>query len=75
MASLTVDVKWQKEMFKGIEIDTEQPPIVFKIQLFTLTGETMRCTSVDIVELAMLRYKISDVQHAVFFRYQHSHMA
>ena len=49
MASLTVDVKWQKEMFKGIEIDTEQPPIVFKMQLFTLTGATMRCISVNIV--------------------------
>ena len=38
MATLTVDVKWQKEMFKGVEIDTEQPAIVFKMQLFTLTG-------------------------------------
>ncbi|XP_066308995.1 ubiquitin carboxyl-terminal hydrolase 6-like isoform X1 [Miscanthus floridulus] len=34
----TVSVKWQKEVFPGIEIDTSQPPIVFKSQLYTLTG-------------------------------------
>uniref|UniRef100_K3XIT8 ubiquitinyl hydrolase 1 n=1 Tax=Setaria italica TaxID=4555 RepID=K3XIT8_SETIT len=34
----TVSVKWQKEVFPGIEIDTTQPPIVFKSQLYTLTG-------------------------------------
>ena len=33
-----VSVKWQKEVFPGIEIDTSQPPIVFKTQLYTLTG-------------------------------------
>lgn len=47
MAPLTVDVKWQKELFKGIEIDTEQPPIVFKMQLFTLTGATTRCNALQ----------------------------
>ncbi|CAL4949292.1 unnamed protein product [Urochloa decumbens] len=35
---LTVSVKWQKQVFPGIEIDTSQPPIVFKSQLYTLTG-------------------------------------
>ncbi|PWZ34187.1 Ubiquitin carboxyl-terminal hydrolase 7 [Zea mays] len=33
-----LSVKWQKELFPGIEIDTSQPPIVFKTQLYTLTG-------------------------------------
>ena len=36
--ALKVDVKWQKELLKDVEIDTEQPPLVFKSQLFTLTG-------------------------------------
>ncbi|GAU27391.1 hypothetical protein TSUD_356260, partial [Trifolium subterraneum] len=31
-------VKWQKELFKDVEIDTSQPPYVFKCQLFDLTG-------------------------------------
>ncbi|EOY27059.1 Ubiquitin-specific protease 6 [Theobroma cacao] len=35
---LTVSVKWQKEVFKAVEIDTSQPPYVFKCQLFDLTG-------------------------------------
>lgn len=38
MGALTVDVKWQKETFKGIEIDTSESPAVFKSQLFSLTG-------------------------------------
>lgn len=34
----TVSVKWQKEMFSGVEIDTNQSPYVFKCQLYDLTG-------------------------------------
>ena len=33
-----VDVKWQKELYKDIAIDLSQPPAVFKMQLFSLTG-------------------------------------
>ncbi|KAG6665157.1 ubiquitin carboxyl-terminal hydrolase 7-like isoform X2 [Carya illinoinensis] len=35
---ITVSVKWQKELFKDVEIDTTQPPYVFKCQLYDLTG-------------------------------------
>ncbi|XP_042447095.1 ubiquitin carboxyl-terminal hydrolase 7-like [Zingiber officinale] len=34
----TVSVKWQKEVFQAVEIDTSQPPLVFKCQLYALTG-------------------------------------
>jgi ubiquitin carboxyl-terminal hydrolase 14 len=34
----TVSVKWQKQVFNGVEIDTEQLPYVFKCQLYDLTG-------------------------------------
>ncbi|KAF6138212.1 hypothetical protein GIB67_011052 [Kingdonia uniflora] len=34
----TVTVKWQKELFPAVEIDTSQPPLVFKCQLYDLTG-------------------------------------
>ncbi|KAL3695657.1 hypothetical protein R1sor_009733 [Riccia sorocarpa] len=34
----TVSVKWQKQTFPAVEIDTDQPPYVFKCQLFDLTG-------------------------------------
>ncbi|KAL6568221.1 deubiquitinating enzyme [Orobanche hederae] len=35
---LKVSVKWQKELFSDVEIDTTQSPYVFKCQLFDLTG-------------------------------------
>nr|TKS17444.1 ubiquitin carboxyl-terminal hydrolase 7 isoform X1 [Populus alba] len=35
---LTVSVKWLKEVFPKVEIDTSQPPYVFKCQLYDLTG-------------------------------------
>lgn len=38
MCMSTVSVKWQKELFKDVEIDTSQPPYVFKCQLYDLTG-------------------------------------
>ncbi|KAL6005994.1 deubiquitinating enzyme [Asimina triloba] len=35
---MKVSVKWQKELFPAVEIDTSQPPFVFKCQLYDLTG-------------------------------------
>jgi hypothetical protein len=34
----TVSVKWQKKVFPAVEIDTDQPVLVFKCQLYDLTG-------------------------------------
>ena len=33
-----VTVKWNKETYNDVEVDTSQPPLTFKIQLFSLTG-------------------------------------
>jgi hypothetical protein len=35
---MKVNVKWGKELFSDIEVDTTQTPMVFKSQLFTLSG-------------------------------------
>lgn len=35
---ITVKVKWGKQSFPDIEVNTEEPPMLFKAQLFTLTG-------------------------------------
>jgi ubiquitin carboxyl-terminal hydrolase 14 len=35
---MKVNVKWGKEVFNDVEIDLEQPPLVFKSQLFALSG-------------------------------------
>lgn len=34
----SVNVKWGKEKFDAIELNTEEPPMVFKAQLFALSG-------------------------------------
>jgi len=36
--SFTVTVKWGKEKFSDVEINTAEPPEVFKAQLFALTN-------------------------------------
>ena len=33
-----VNVKWAKEKLSDIELDTDEPPLVFKAQLFALCG-------------------------------------
>ena len=33
-----MSVKWQKKVFPDMEVDTSQPPYVFKCQLYDLTG-------------------------------------
>ncbi|KAM2505147.1 hypothetical protein PS1_038979 [Malus domestica] len=56
---LTVSVSWQNELFKFLELDTTQPPYVFKCQLYTLT-EVMK----DMVEaLCLLRSSKSSMHN------------
>ncbi|KAF5301645.1 hypothetical protein FQA39_LY10692 [Lamprigera yunnana] len=38
MSSYKVKVKWGKESYPDIEVNTEESPILFKAQLFALTG-------------------------------------
>ncbi|GFR42512.1 hypothetical protein Agub_g3404 [Astrephomene gubernaculifera] len=38
MAQVKVNVKWGKETYSDVELDMSQPPLVFKSQLFALTG-------------------------------------
>uniref|UniRef100_A0A182SP99 Ubiquitin carboxyl-terminal hydrolase 14 n=1 Tax=Anopheles maculatus TaxID=74869 RepID=A0A182SP99_9DIPT len=38
MPSFTVNVKWGKESFKDVEVNTDEEPMLFKAQLFALTG-------------------------------------
>lgn len=38
-----VRVKWGKEKFEGVEVDTDEPPEVFKMQLFSLSGWIVLC--------------------------------
>lgn len=38
MTSFKVKVKWSKELFEDVEIDSNEEPMVFKAQLYALTG-------------------------------------
>ncbi|XP_057654440.1 ubiquitin carboxyl-terminal hydrolase 14 [Diorhabda carinulata] len=38
MPQYKVKVKWGKESFPDIEVNTDEPPLLFKAQLFALTG-------------------------------------
>ncbi|XP_015108413.1 ubiquitin carboxyl-terminal hydrolase 14 [Diachasma alloeum] len=38
MPQYTVKVKWGKEMFPNVEVNTDEEPMLFKAQLFALTG-------------------------------------
>jgi len=38
MSTIKVSVKWGKKKFDNIELNLEEPPVVFKAQLFTLSG-------------------------------------
>ena len=39
LSTMKVKVSWNKQLF-DVEVDMEQPPLVFKTQLFTLTGDS-----------------------------------
>jgi len=34
----TVNIKWGKEKFEDVDCNTDEPPIVFKATLFSLSG-------------------------------------
>lgn len=36
--AMKVNIKWGKELYKDVEVDMEQPPEMFKMQLYSLTG-------------------------------------
>ena len=38
MPQYKVNIKWAKEQFNDVELNTDEPPLVFKAQLFALTG-------------------------------------
>ena len=38
MPNFKIKVKWGKEIFQDVEVNTDEEPMVFKAQLFALTG-------------------------------------
>jgi len=38
MPTFTVKLKWGKELYEGVDLNTDEEPMVFKAQVFALTG-------------------------------------
>ena len=36
--AISVKVKWAKELYPDLELDSDESPLLFKAQLFALTG-------------------------------------
>lgn len=60
MSCAAVSVKWQKEVFPAVEIDTEQPPYVFKCQLYDLTGVPPERQKI-MIKGGLLKVALSDI--------------
>lgn len=86
-----VKVKWGKEMFPDVEVNTEEEPMLFKAQIFALTGvqperqkvmmkgTTLKDDDWGTIKLKDVRSVFQKVQFLeyVFFNFlnQHSHYA
>lgn len=54
-----VSVKWGKEKYSDVEVSTEEAPLVFKAQLFALTGVQPERQKVGaIIVFEMLEFKL-----------------
>ncbi|CAK1584301.1 unnamed protein product [Parnassius mnemosyne] len=65
MPKVSVKVKWGKEMFPGVEVNTEDDPVVFKAQIFALTGvqpdrQKVVCKGVTLRDDSWGNFKLTD---------------
>ncbi|KAH9633208.1 hypothetical protein HF086_017763 [Spodoptera exigua] len=61
----TVKVKWGKEMYPGVEVNTDDEPVVFKAQIFALTGvqperQKVVCKGVTLRDDSWANFKLSN---------------
>jgi ubiquitin carboxyl-terminal hydrolase 14 len=62
----SVKVKWGKETYPGVEVDTEDDPVVFKAQIFALTGvqperQKVVCKGVTLRDDTWGNFKLTNV--------------
>ena len=38
MGTFTVNVKWGKQKFEKVEVNQDEPPVLFQAQMFALSG-------------------------------------
>ncbi|XP_049876628.1 ubiquitin carboxyl-terminal hydrolase 14 [Pectinophora gossypiella] len=65
MPKVSVKVKWGKEMFPGVEVNTDDDPVVFKAQIFALTGvqperQKVVCKGITLKDDAWGNFKLTN---------------
>ncbi|XP_028163286.1 ubiquitin carboxyl-terminal hydrolase 14 isoform X3 [Ostrinia furnacalis] len=65
MPKVSVKVKWGKEMYPGVEVNTDEDPVLFKAQIFALTGvqperQKVVCKGVTLRDDAWGNFKLTN---------------
>lgn len=65
MPKVSVKVKWGKEMYPGVEVNTDDDPVVFKAQIFALTGvqperQKVVCKGVTLRDDSWANFKLTN---------------
>ncbi|XP_059059026.1 ubiquitin carboxyl-terminal hydrolase 14 [Achroia grisella] len=65
MPKVSVKVKWGKETYPGVEVNTEDDPVVFKAQIFALTGvqperQKVVCKGVTLRDDSWANFKLTN---------------
>lgn len=65
MPKVSVKVKWGKEMFPDVEVNTDDDPVVFKAQIFALTGvqperQKVVCKGVTLRDDSWANFKLTN---------------
>lgn len=68
--SFLVKVKWGKETYPGVEVNTDDDPVVFKAQIFALTGvqperQKVVCKGVTLRDDSWANFKLANVSKFV----------
>lgn len=64
-------MKWGKETFPGVEVNTDDDPVLFKAQIFALTGvqperQKVVCKGVTLKDDAWANFKLTNVSMFLF---------
>lgn len=71
---ILVKVKWGKEVYPDIDVNTDEPPMLFKAQLFALTGvqperQKVMIKGVTLKDDDWNNFKLKDVSYFYFLHF------
>lgn len=69
---LIVKVKWGKETYSNVEVNTDDDPVLFKAQIFALTGvqperQKVVCKGVTLRDDGWGNFKLSNVSNLLIW--------